>query len=336
MYEIESQPDFPLNQELLTEAKQAVQEWKSLQDRLQRISESKDSLSAVVFERVMSDYQARKNEAKEKLLSFKAELDRELQTHEVTENKLSQRIEEHRHTLEEIEFRNTLGEFSAADYKSKSKQEKDKLQKLEGLLAAVKRNIEHYQAIFAGSEILLAEPATIDILAQVPTRTKKVERDTLESLGKLSISSTQDAEEPLTDEAGYIVEEQNADYFSGLESEEKTPHFSEDLKTDVKTEITRPASTAKLVIINGKDAGQTFKLKDITSLGRADNNTVPLRDNKASRQHSKIQRKGKEYVIVDLNSSNGTYVNGERIEEYVLSNGDEVQIGDSILQFQAS
>ena len=39
-------------------------------------------------------------------------------------------------------------------------------------------------------------------------------------------------------------------------------------------------------------------------------------------------------MIIDLNSSNGTYINGENVEEHVLSNGDEILIGDTLLQFQ--
>ena len=333
---VESQtPEFPLNQQLLDEANEAMKEWKTLQERLDKISESKHTLSPVVFERVANDYKKKRTQAEERLLSFKAELDRELQMLEVTQLKLSQQLDEHRHSLEEIEFRNTLGEFSATEYKSKSKQEKDKLQKLEALLAAVKKNIAQYQAVFAGTEQLFAEQLGSEIPEFSNSVTVGRERDTISSLDKLSISTSHNDDEPLTDDSGYIVEEpQKKNYFSASD-DEKTPHFNDELKT----EINRPnnaASAAKLVAITGKDSGSSYKLKDVTSLGRADNNTIHLHDSKASRQHSKIQRKGKEYVITDLNSSNGTYVNGERIEEYVLANGDEVQIGDSVLQFQMS
>lgn len=335
--ETESQtPEFPLNQELLDEANRAMQDWKVLQERLDKISESKHTLSPVVFERVLSDYQQKKNAAEEKLLSFKAELDRELQMLDVTQVKLSQQVDEHRHSLEEIDFRNSLGEFSASEYKNRAKQEKDKLQKLETLLAAVQKNITQYQSIFSGNEQLFADDTSHEISEVSKSVSKSVtarhDRDTISALDKLSLSSTHDDEEPMTDDSGYIVEEREKNYFAAGD-DEKTPHFTDELKTEINRPATEAAG-AKLVVVGGKDSGSVYKLKDVTSLGRADNNTIHLHDNKASRQHSKIQRKGKEYVITDLNSSNGTYVNGERIEEYVLNQGDEVKIGDSVLQFQ--
>jgi adenylate cyclase len=78
-----------------------------------------------------------------------------------------------------------------------------------------------------------------------------------------------------------------------------------------------------------------YPLGDSNVLGRATQATVRLADREVSRNHSQIDREGADYVLRDLGSSNGTFVNGERIGGPVrLQDGDEVMIGASLLRFQ--
>lgn len=69
------------------------------------------------------------------------------------------------------------------------------------------------------------------------------------------------------------------------------------------------------------------------TLGRADDNTWPLDDQAASRRHAEIAATADGYVIRDLGSSNGTWVNRERIESRILADGDQITIGGSTLVF---
>ena len=71
-------------------------------------------------------------------------------------------------------------------------------------------------------------------------------------------------------------------------------------------------------------------------LGRLDTNDIPVQDTKASREHAKIYKQGQQYAIVDLNSSNGTFVNGEKITKRVLKEGDEIAIGTVRLVFEVA
>jgi signal transduction histidine kinase len=87
-------------------------------------------------------------------------------------------------------------------------------------------------------------------------------------------------------------------------------------------------------VIRGDDQGSRFELTgDCITLGRDPSNTIRLRDGEVSRRHAEIRRSGDEYWLVDLGSSNGTFVNGRRILQHRLANGDQIQLGRSLLLF---
>ncbi|HZR97532.1 MAG TPA: cyclic nucleotide-binding domain-containing protein, partial [Chloroflexota bacterium] len=95
------------------------------------------------------------------------------------------------------------------------------------------------------------------------------------------------------------------------------------------------APAATLTIRQGADRGHTYVV-DSTGvvLGRAQTNAVPLRDNTISRRHCQITWEDDGYVLRDLDSSNGTYLNGDRIESALLRDNDLIQVGDHVLQFR--
>ncbi len=70
-----------------------------------------------------------------------------------------------------------------------------------------------------------------------------------------------------------------------------------------------------------------------TRVGRDSSNSLTINDLSLSRRHCVLVRQGQEYVIRDLDSRNGTFVNGSPISEKRLSHGDEIMAGDSVLVF---
>ncbi len=90
---------------------------------------------------------------------------------------------------------------------------------------------------------------------------------------------------------------------------------------------------AILVIKKGFRAGTMFRLGERPmTLGRSPSNPIQLIDDAASRRHALISWEEGAYVVTDLNSSNGVFINGERVGERRIVNGDEIRIGDSTLQ----
>ena len=90
----------------------------------------------------------------------------------------------------------------------------------------------------------------------------------------------------------------------------------------------------RVVIKEGPGSGNEYEIAQAAILGRLDTNDIPVHDTKASREHAKIYKQGEKFAIVDLNSSNGTFVNGEKVTKRILAPGDEISIGTVTMLFE--
>ncbi len=85
---------------------------------------------------------------------------------------------------------------------------------------------------------------------------------------------------------------------------------------------------AKLVILNQGMTGRTFDVNlDRTTVGRVEENTFQIADASVSSRHAEILLQGSDLLIRDLNSTNGTFINGEKISEAVLKPGQTLRFG---------
>jgi pSer/pThr/pTyr-binding forkhead associated (FHA) protein len=124
----------------------------------------------------------------------------------------------------------------------------------------------------------------------------------------------------------------------GLEQSDVV-HESEHVLTradQATVEALRPG-TALLVVLRGPNTGARFLLDDdLVTSGRHPESDIFLDDVTVSRKHATFERTSGRFVVKDVGSLNGTYVNRERIDESVLQTGDEVQIGKYRLVFYAA
>jgi pSer/pThr/pTyr-binding forkhead associated (FHA) protein len=98
-----------------------------------------------------------------------------------------------------------------------------------------------------------------------------------------------------------------------------------------------PSGSALLVVQRGPNAGARFLLDaERTSAGRRPDSDIFLDDVTVSRRHAEFLRRGGGFVVRDIGSLNGTYVQRDRIEEVQLRPGDEVQIGKYRMVFHPS
>ncbi|HEY3175001.1 MAG TPA: FHA domain-containing protein [Candidatus Polarisedimenticolia bacterium] len=114
-------------------------------------------------------------------------------------------------------------------------------------------------------------------------------------------------------------------------------------KTRLDENLHRPRLKSGLVpgdtriylrVSEGPDKGKLFDLSPGGSyvVGR-EAGDIPLADEKVSYRHAEIRILGPEaYFVIDLASTNGTFVNGTRVERQKFQHGDEIRLGDSMLQ----
>lgn len=92
--------------------------------------------------------------------------------------------------------------------------------------------------------------------------------------------------------------------------------------------------TITLRVLDGADRGQVFSIDSAPiTIGREEGNSIQLNDERISRFHVKIQQDHDDLVLTDLESTNGTKVNGEEVQLRILRLGDMVTLGRSTLIF---
>ncbi|ABK52998.1 FHA domain containing protein [Acidothermus cellulolyticus 11B] len=115
---------------------------------------------------------------------------------------------------------------------------------------------------------------------------------------------------------------------SAVEAWEPSTTDEADLALHAEAVQALPPGAALLVVRRGPNAGSRFLLdREVTTVGRHPESDIFLDDVTVSRRHAEFHRTENGFVVRDVGSLNGTYVNRERIDEAALSSGDEVQIG---------
>lgn len=95
-----------------------------------------------------------------------------------------------------------------------------------------------------------------------------------------------------------------------------------------------PEGVGLLVVRHGPESGASYRLdRDTTTIGRHPDSDVFLDDITVSRRHVRVDRDDQGYVLRDVGSLNGTYLNRERVDAARLRHGDEVQVGRYRLSF---
>lgn len=90
-----------------------------------------------------------------------------------------------------------------------------------------------------------------------------------------------------------------------------------------------------LVVKKGPGIGKEYKItEEITTIGRETSNEIVLNDEEVSRQHARLRVEKGKFILYDLGSANGTYVNGEEIQKAVLDDGDTIRLGSTELTFK--
>lgn len=109
----------------------------------------------------------------------------------------------------------------------------------------------------------------------------------------------------------------------------------EEISSNILEDIKKiPAGSSGLIIIKGPNIGDKFLInKSILTIGRNLESDIFLDDITVSRKHAVLKKYGEDFKIKDSGSLNGSYINGEIVDDAVLKDGDRIQIGKYIFLF---
>ncbi len=124
---------------------------------------------------------------------------------------------------------------------------------------------------------------------------------------------------------------------SEFNNQRDTPHRTDEPTLIYENEVAlnkKDLDTASLVIIHGVNLGKRFEIRNKEFIiGRSTQADVPINEENISRKHARIYKKNKIFVIEDLNSTNGTFVNTKKVEIRELIDGDLILVGNTLLKF---
>ena len=104
------------------------------------------------------------------------------------------------------------------------------------------------------------------------------------------------------------------------------------VSTDVAATATSGRTRARLIVLAGGNVGEMYEIGHELVLGRSRSADVRLHGDGISRKHARVHVDGVEVLFEDLGSTNGSYVNGERVAgQHVLLEGDKIQIGSGVI-----
>ncbi|RKY19067.1 MAG: hypothetical protein DRP63_01180 [Planctomycetota bacterium] len=102
-----------------------------------------------------------------------------------------------------------------------------------------------------------------------------------------------------------------------------------------KKEVREEKAEFCLYVVRGEHEGKEFPLVNLPlTIGRKKGNKIVLSDERVSGEHARVDFEGGRFVLVDLKSTNGTYVGGRRIEREVLEMGTRFAISDTVFEFR--
>ncbi len=297
------------------------QEEELLASRLSKMEASKEKVSRAVYDRVREDYRSRQAAFDAESRPLKQKARQEYAKLRALRAEIEQALEKASQDKEELVFRHDLGEFQGEEFQTRLAQSETTLAAKRQELAEIDQLKQQFIDAFH-TESDLETPAGEEIEEPAQSPEPEGERTRISSPTPIA-------------PAGQIYE-------STMVASKLAPGAAalDPAATRPDAVVPSPGTTARVPIpriVKQSDNGpaEEFALTPgTTSIGRSPKNQISLPFAEVSRHHANVVFTPDGYKIVDLNSGNGILVNGKRVTDYVLVDGDVIQIGMQKLTFR--
>ena len=333
---------------LLGAYRELQSQFQRARDRLRRADEQKHTVNRRIFDRVRTEYDRELDAIRAQMSPLRDELDRLQATLEAQLREAEERLAAVEDEMAEIEFRHRVGEYGDGDFDTRrqtidvrmneSRARQDELRFALGALDGMKD--PDASGPDPAGEIdrsTLAEapgvPAVDDAPAAAPAQPPQP-RPVLRAADATPAADRFENPQNWLDEIGRDLGHRDrrtstAGAPAGSGADRARPVATE---TVVGTAPPARSRMPSLVFVRGAHAGQSIALLPTTlTVGREHDNNVEIKDAQVGRYHARIVHERGEYVVEDLDSSTGTWVNGQRVRRTVLKHGDVIRVGQTEL-----
>lgn len=300
------------------------QEEELLRSRLSKMEASQEKVSRAVYDRVRGDYQSRqaaldvesrplKRKARQqyaKLRALRSEIEKTLETASLDK--------------EELIFRHDLGEFQGEEFQTRLGQS-------ETLLAARRQELAETDQL--KQQFVDAFHSESDLEPQAGEEIEELAEKEEADEEKTRVSSPTPIAPPAgsAPEATMVAQKSALGVTAAIDPAATRP----DTFIPAAAGATARVAIPRIVKQVEEGPAEEFALTPgTTSIGRSPKNQISLPFAEVSRHHANVVFTADGYRIVDLNSGNGILVNGKRVTDWLLNDGDVIQIGMEKLTFR--
>lgn len=270
---------------------------------IEKANTSRGKVPQAVFERVIRDYEQRRRAAEDAARPLRQKARASLARLTELHARLKANLDAAQLDQSELQFRHEIGELSAEEYKQRRKGAEE---------ALLGRRSAFEEADKLRQRFLEVVPSEPEAPAAPPPATAPKAEDS--STMVFNVATPLPADVP---DFGTVL----------LPREQTAAVEAPDFGTVV-------APLASLVRHEPDGTtGPAYQLGMLVTIGRTPDNEIAIELPEVSRRHARLTFSEGSYVLQDLNSNNGTYLNGERIVEARLQDGDQIQIGPVLFLF---
>jgi hypothetical protein len=290
-------------------------EEETLRERLEKMTSARQKVSAVVYARVRSDYESRQSALDAESRPLKERARREYGKLKAVRGQVEQLVEEATLEKEELEFRNELGEFADGNFQARLAECEKRVAERRSELDEIEMLRAQFVAAFHSEHELEGPPAEADDAADATVR------------------ASGEPEEPAVPSATVPLATASGGNDATVVVAPRTPASGS--ATSGESGVTVAVSLPRVVVMVENKPGEEYVLKPgVTTIGRSPRSQIRLPQGEVSRHHADIVMGTEGYRVMDAGSDNGIFVNGQRVTEHLLTDGDVLQIGTQRLVFK--